>query len=755
MKKVKNNTVLKYAVYFVLLVLLTRAETAHGFMPFGLGFFAALVFARQNLIVLAPMFIAASLIADFSVTSAIFAAVPAFVLMLAYWIHHKLDKPISLTFANLYVALSQVPRIVYQSFHNQLFDIFLSAAITQIFAYCAIVAMYAVLVRGLRFRLTVDEAASGAVVAAALFLGLYQCSFWDFNLYFPFLAVTLLLCSYLFAPSVPLAVAAIAGFGASLSAGNLQLAAAAVIWACVIVLFKNTSVLVSALSVIVADLALGFYFEVYSGYGYLNVAAVAVGVAVYLIIPRSFKRALYGHFGDIKEGNAGKTIVNRNKLDVSNRLFSIATVFEDMQDLLSERVGGEPPESETRAQIAKNVAVNFCAVCPDCDRCFSSLGGDTSQIVSDILETAQGKGKATIIDMPPFITSRCRRVNGLITAINENIESHRNYRKLTKSLDQGKLMLAKQMGGMAEILDNLGHDIKRCVSFDTTREKLIIDELIYHNIVCREAAVYGADGDLSVALIVRASDAEKQILPKIVSKVIKARLIRDGAPDYMGDSASVHLIVAPRYDIVYGEAFRCRAGESVCGDCRSIQKIGEKKVVLAVCDGMGSGESAEKQAVDSIAMVENFYRAGFNNEVALELVNRLLSLKNDENFSALDMCVLDLNSGGADFVKLGVPASYIKRKERVEIIEGHSLPMGILEEVSPSTERKILFSGDMVLIMSDGVADALLQAEIFELLENHKSGNPQQLADAIIDAAASRGVSDDMTVLAVKIYSAP
>ncbi|MEG2456186.1 MAG: hypothetical protein RSB08_00015, partial [Clostridia bacterium] len=533
MKKAKLNIIIKYATYFILLVLLCRATTAHGLKPFGLGMFVALIYARQNILALAPMFIVATVISAPSFASVIVASVPSIIFVTAYFIHYKAGKSMNMLFANLYTLLSQIPYIIFALSEQSIFTIVLTIVITQIFAYSTIIIVYAILIRGLKYRLTIDELISGAILLSAVALGLYNCNWGNVNLYYAFLTFVLLLSSYMFSSYTPLILSAIIGLGASFFGGNITLIGNAVCMALAVIMFKNTGIYFSAAALIIMDIILGFYFNAYDSYNYVNIIVVAVGALAFLLLPKRFKQFATSTIGGNSDMQAGKTIINRNRLDVSNRLFSIANVFEDMQELLQDEVGVVPDTLNNKNRLAKDIALGYCTKCPDCDACFSSLGTDTSVILDEVIETAEAKGRATIIDMPPFLTSRCRRLNGLIQAINDRIDNYKSYEKLSKSLDNGKMMLSTQMGGMAGILDNLGHDIKKCVSFDTSREKQIIDELIYHNIVCKEAIVYGENGDISVTLVVREEDASKAILAKIVSKVMRAKLVRVGVPDIL------------------------------------------------------------------------------------------------------------------------------------------------------------------------------------------------------------------------------
>ena len=88
-----------------------------------------------------------------------------------------------------------------------------------------------------------------------------------------------------------------------------------------------------------------------------------------------------------------------------------------------------------------------------------------------------------------------------------------------------------------------------------------------------------------------------------------------------------------------------------------------------------------------------------------------------------------------------------------------SLPAGILRQVSVEKNDMLLKDGDMVLMMTDGVTDALggeqktaqwLQEEFLP----RGFANPQDAADYILQAAESAcaGEKDDMTVQAGRFW---
>ena len=75
--------------------------------------------------------------------------------------------------------------------------------------------------------------------------------------------------------------------------------------------------------------------------------------------------------------------------------------------------------------------------------------------------------------------------------------------------------------------------------------------------------------------------------------------------------------------------------------------------------------------------------------------------------AAVDMALIDQYSGTCQFLKLGAACTYIKRGNWVECIKSTSLPMGVFQEVDMETITKKLYDGDFVIMVSDGIVDAL------------------------------------------------
>ena len=214
---------------------------------------------------------------------------------------------------------------------------------------------------------------------------------------------------------------------------------------------------------------------------------------------------------------------------------------------------------------------------------------------------------------------------------------------------------------------------------------------------------------------------------------------------------------APRYECIYGSSGTNKFGNAVSGDSYSFLRLPGNKILLSVCDGMGSGEDAQKLSDTTISLIENFYKVDFDDETILSSVNKLLSMQMTESYSALDICVLNLSNALADFLKVGAPAGFVKHKESIEVLRGSgALPIGILQDIKPSIDKKALEQNDIIILCSDGVVDAFEEEQnLKNYLNNITITNPQEIADMVINEAIHRNQNeprDDMTCLCARIY---
>ncbi|MBQ6992520.1 MAG: SpoIIE family protein phosphatase [Clostridia bacterium] len=214
------------------------------------------------------------------------------------------------------------------------------------------------------------------------------------------------------------------------------------------------------------------------------------------------------------------------------------------------------------------------------------------------------------------------------------------------------------------------------------------------------------------------------------------------------------------YKVQIGFSNSIKKGSTISGDNFIHETLHDGKYMLAISDGMGSGEKANKSSKTVINMLSRLLTTGFDKEVSIGLINSSVNLNsNSETYATLDISILDLKNGNAEFVKNGACPTFIKNGKQVEVVKSVSLPAGILDNIDLVVYDKDLHGGEFIIMCSDGILESnkeLANKEIWikELLENLETNEVQKIADIILQEALDNNVGiakDDMTVLVAKI----
>lgn len=212
------------------------------------------------------------------------------------------------------------------------------------------------------------------------------------------------------------------------------------------------------------------------------------------------------------------------------------------------------------------------------------------------------------------------------------------------------------------------------------------------------------------------------------------------------------------FHMMYEVAKAAKEDSPTSGDNFSSIRLSEGKAIFGLSDGMGSGEEASKDSEAVMELAEKLLGAGYDEEAVARLINAILIQKGNKRPVTLDLATVDLYTGTCCFTKLGAVTTFLRRGGTVELIDGEALPAGVLTEARPMTEVRMLEHGDMIVMVTDGVLDALELGNREELLTHLvaeiTSDNPKEVARQILEFACEMGGRrlDDMTVLAAGIW---
>ena len=188
----------------------------------------------------------------------------------------------------------------------------------------------------------------------------------------------------------------------------------------------------------------------------------------------------------------------------------------------------------------------------------------------------------------------------------------------------------------------------------------------------------------------------------------------------------------------------------VCGDTYARFPVEQNYEAFVISDGMGVGEAAAAESRATVGLLKDLFAAGYSKEFVLDMVNRLLLLKGEENYATVDLCIIDRVQGRAEFIKVGAAPSYVFYGGNVDQIQAASLPIGILEEMTPSVETCVLAGMEYIVMVSDGVQDCAgedMPLWISEL----KSRDCKAMARELLNRARKNGLKDDATVLVIGV----
>jgi len=143
-------------------------------------------------------------------------------------------------------------------------------------------------------------------------------------------------------------------------------------------------------------------------------------------------------------------------------------------------------------------------------------------------------------------------------------------------------------------------------------------------------------------------------------------------------------------------------GETDCGDSDDYFISEDKKCVICLADGMGSGKRAAEQSSLATGILKSLIRNGIGRDDALSVVNDLLLSEKSETVMGIDMTVIDLINGKCELVKANAAPTFILRGKNVFVLSGPSFPIGLSSTPELSEKRCTLLDGDTVVMVSDG-----------------------------------------------------
>ena len=323
------------------------------------------------------------------------------------------------------------------------------------------------------------------------------------------------------------------------------------------------------------------------------------------------------------------------------------------------------------------------------------------------------------------------------------------------------------MDTFADMLRSTAKELEKSLFSDERLEKKLASHLKKRGIrVLYSSFFLNREGKYEVHLTARAvknTCVTIKALVKAVSEVMGRQFIAESDQAFMlgKEYQTIVCMEGPVFYTLYGVARIGKDCNKISGDNFMMRELGGGKLAVALSDGMGSGEKACRESTLVMELLEELLEAGFPAKAAIQMINTTLVMGREEiHFSTVDLSMFDLYTGECRLIKAGASSTFIKKGNKVERISSSSLPIGVMHSIEIESVQRTLEDGDFVVMITDGVLDALPVGEQDLLMETiiggTTGGNPKELAHHILEQVLNwtgEEPMDDMTVLAVGIWN--
>ena len=479
---------------------------------------------------------------------------------------------------------------------------------------------------------------------------------------------------------------------------------------------------------------------------WLPMIECAVASAAFMLVPSV---RLSGAVEYVRKNGAVRDdIVNLQVSSIlkraSGNIYSFCKTVDDVSERLDRVIN--PEVNKLFFEIQQNV-------CDGCSRKTACWSMDFDATAGDILcimgLEKRGKDKLQL-------EKNCSRLHELKNQIAKG-KAQYSMSMLSKTKNREmRRLLTEQFSGMGDFLGELSLKIEKSRTIDSVKStalrSVVIDNGVYIDSLSCFCCNEGRLG-IEISCFERPFETDYKAMKQILEDVT-GHIFDEPDISVTDMGTFIRFEEKATYCLIVGTAQRPFVKDAPCGDSVACCKRSDVSSAVLLSDGMGTGSSAALDSSMAVTLMQKLVSGGFSFESAVKLVNSSLIMKStDESMATLDGLCVNLYTGVAEFYKAGAAISLIRCDREIFVVEESSLPLGILREVSFAKTTVNLKSGDIVLLVSDGITAGDCGWINDELL-SWSTNNMDDLAGHIVQLAAlrqDRFTGDDLTAVAVKL----
>ncbi|MCL1632476.1 stage II sporulation protein E [Sporolactobacillus sp. CPB3-1] len=514
---------------------------------------------------------------------------------------------------------------------------------------------------------------------------------------------------------------------------------------------------------LISTLLIGVYGGGYAGLGSETLDSI-VAIILFLLTPKSMIKQMASFIPGTREYQAEQQQYVRKLRDVTvSRVEQFAGLFQTLAKSFYPAAENEIHDDDR--EFLSKVTARTCQNCFKKKFCWVNNFERTQQMMLQLRDISHHGGRSDCARLEHKWRGLCSKADHTLEAIQRERRLAELNEKMRRNVIESRRLVADQLKGVSQVMGDFAGEMKRERGLHEWQEEMILARLNGIGVHVESIEIYNLESgaiDIEAILPVDHYGACEKVIAPLLSDILGESIVveKKQASDLPGGPSRVVFISARAYDLETGVATAARGGGSISGDNYSLFEIGSKKYVMAISDGMGHGARADQESKDTLQLLNKVLRSGIHETLAIKSINSIMSLRSTEEiYATLDMALIDLQNAKSKFLKIGSNPSFIKRGGHVIMLDAANLPIGMIRHVEVDAKTQQLKSGDLLIMMSDGIFDAPVHIENKEAWVKRKikelqTNDPQEIADLLLEEvirAGDGGIQDDMTVIAARI----
>lgn len=416
---------------------------------------------------------------------------------------------------------------------------------------------------------------------------------------------------------------------------------------------------------------------------------------------------------------------------------------------------------EEYQEMCDEVKERACKQCERNEVCYAQ------GMLREIIGAIENYGAELNIEIKRKMQRRCNYAPHFLRAVIDVYKNEKQKQLWKQRMSENRQGCAVQLDTFARMIQHSTRELDASIFEDEHLAKKIKSKLTKIGLkLLSTVFLVTESGRYEIHVTVKTAN-EESVSTKDVAKIIaectgkKMVLGKEERLTVGAEYGTIVFVENVKFHTLQGVAKIGKGCSKISGDNFSMLELPGGKQGVILSDGMGAGQAAFRESSMVVEVLEDLLVAGFPKETALQMLNTAMVMGREEvKFSTIDMSLFDLYTGQCELIKAGASTTFIKRKDKVERIKSTSLPMGVTSKLEIDETRKQLESGDMVIMITDGIMDALPVGEqdflMQMIVEGTKIQNPKEIAHHILEEVlkcSGEVPLDDMTVLVVGIWS--